>query len=188
MRAVLAGQPDPPRYFAQMKRINRDGPRVLGGPPAPPRLDSRAIDAALAAGAMVIDTRPARQFLAKAIPGTINIPANRAFTTWAGWLLPYDREFLLIVDEGSPHGVEALARALAGIGLDHLAGYAGADAIEQRPAGELQTIPGIGLGELDPGAHRGDRRAARCAKPRGMGRRAACRARSTFRSASWTSA
>ena len=148
VRAVLAGQPDPPRYFAQMKRINRDGPRVLGGPPAPPRLDSRAIDAALAAGAMVIDTRPARQFLAKAIPGTINIPANRAFTTWAGWLLPYDREFLLIVDQGSPHGVEALARALAGIGLDHLAGYAGADAIEQRPAGELQTIPGIGLGEL----------------------------------------
>ena len=31
VRAVLAGQPEPPRYFAEMKRINRDGPRILGG-------------------------------------------------------------------------------------------------------------------------------------------------------------
>src|SRR5215208_2616418 len=29
VRAVLAGQPEPPPYFAEMKRINRDGPRVL---------------------------------------------------------------------------------------------------------------------------------------------------------------
>src|SRR5690606_13169215 len=30
VREVLEGQPDPPRYFAEMKRINREGPRVLG--------------------------------------------------------------------------------------------------------------------------------------------------------------
>jgi hydroxyacylglutathione hydrolase len=29
--AVLAGQPEPPMYFAEMKRINKEGPRVLGG-------------------------------------------------------------------------------------------------------------------------------------------------------------
>ena len=34
VRVVLAGQPDPPRYFAEMKRINRDGPPVLGEFPA----------------------------------------------------------------------------------------------------------------------------------------------------------
>src|SRR5437762_964638 len=35
VRVVVAGQPDPRRYFAEMKRINRDGPRVLGGMPRP---------------------------------------------------------------------------------------------------------------------------------------------------------
>ena len=29
-RAVLAGQPDPPTYFAEMKRVNKDGPRDAG--------------------------------------------------------------------------------------------------------------------------------------------------------------
>ena len=36
---VLAGQPEPPLYFAEMKRINRDGPRVLGGFPTPAKGD-----------------------------------------------------------------------------------------------------------------------------------------------------
>ena len=148
VRAVLAGQPDPPRYFAEMKRINRDGPRVLGGPPVPPRVTPRTLVDALTAGATVIDTRPAREFLARAIPGTINIPANRSFTTWSGWLLPYDRDFFLLVDERSPQGVEVVARALAGIGLDRIAGYAGIDALDAHTAGELQTIPGIGAPEL----------------------------------------
>ena len=44
VRAVLAGQPDPPRYFAEMKRINRDGPRVLGGQSVPPRVTPRALE------------------------------------------------------------------------------------------------------------------------------------------------
>ena len=38
VRAVLAGQPDPPRYFAQMKRMNLEGPRLLGQLPPTPRL------------------------------------------------------------------------------------------------------------------------------------------------------
>ena len=38
VRAVLAGQPDPPRYFAEMKRINQSGPRLLGGIRRPARL------------------------------------------------------------------------------------------------------------------------------------------------------
>lgn len=31
VRQVLKGQPEPPRYFAEMKRINRDGPPILNG-------------------------------------------------------------------------------------------------------------------------------------------------------------
>ena len=148
VRAVLAGQPDPPRYFAEMKRINRDGPRVLGGTPAPVRVEPGAIDVALAAGAPVVDTRPAREYVGKSLPGTLSIPANRSFTTWAGSLLPYDREFFLLVDEQAGPSVELLARSLAGIGLDRLAGYGDAAALDRRPADRLQTIRAIGLDEL----------------------------------------
>ena len=36
---VLTGQPEPPKYFAEMKRINKEGPTVLGGFPKPPRVE-----------------------------------------------------------------------------------------------------------------------------------------------------
>jgi hydroxyacylglutathione hydrolase len=148
VRAVLAGQPDPPRYFAEMKRINRDGPRMLGGMPAPVRVEPGAIDVALAAGAPVVDTRPAREYVGKSLPGSISIPANRSFTTWAGSLLPYDREFFLLVDERAGQSVEQLARSLAGIGLDRLAGYGDAAALHAWPADRLQTIRAMALEEL----------------------------------------
>ena len=149
VRAVLAGQPDPPRYFAEMKRINRDGPRVLGGLPRPPRLDAAALASALSSGATVVDTRPAREFVAGAVPGTINIPAGRAFTPWAGWLLPYGRELYLLGADGAP-AVDDTIRGLVGIGLDRLAGWFGADVVEAwRASGApLQTIRPIGLREL----------------------------------------
>ncbi len=150
VRAVLQGQPDPPRYFAEMKRINRDGPRVLGEFRRPPRLSAEQLGAALAGGATVVDTRPPREFFASVVPGTINIPAGRAFTTWAGWLLPYDSDFYLLTDEREGLSVDDLVRELAGIGLDRVAGYAAPDVLEQWLAvsGPLQTIPAIGQGEL----------------------------------------
>jgi hydroxyacylglutathione hydrolase len=157
VRAVLAGQPDPPRYFAEMKRINRDGPRVLDGIAAPPRIGAGALASALAGGAAVVDTRPAREYLPRAVPGTINIPAGRAFTTWAGWLLPYDRDFYLLVDERASQGIDALVRDLAGIGLDRVAGYGGAETIDawREAGGPLQTIPAISLAELADGVRSG---------------------------------
>lgn len=143
VRTVLAGQPVPPPYFAEMKRINRDGPRVLGGLGRPPRVDAAGIAGAIAAGAAVVDTRPARDFVARSIPGTISIPANRAFTSWAGWLLPYDRDLFLIADDRG--GTDELLRGLAGIGLDRVAGVAGLDVLDTWAAerSPLQTIAAI---------------------------------------------
>ena len=41
IQMVLAGQPEPPTYFAEMKRINKEGPAILGGFAHPPRLAGR---------------------------------------------------------------------------------------------------------------------------------------------------
>ena len=145
VRAVLAGQPDPPRYFAQMKQINRDGPRILGESALPARLGFRELEAALEARRPVVDTRPAREFAVGAVPGTLNIPANRSFTTWAGSLLPYDRDFVLIIRDDAGIGVPELARQLAGIGLDRLAGYFGPEVFDAWTAarGPLDAIPAV---------------------------------------------
>lgn len=149
VRAVLAGQPEPPRYFAEMKRINQSGPRLLGAVERPAPLPPSALDEVLAQGHSVVDTREAARFREAAIPGTINIPAGRTFTTWAGSLLPYDRDLYLLADDDRTDVME-LARDLAGIGLDRVAGYLGMDAIESwhHTHGELQRIPTISLAEL----------------------------------------
>jgi hydroxyacylglutathione hydrolase len=130
VRMVLAGQPEPPKYFAEMKRINRDGPRILGHFERPPRQPASALHGLLERGALVIDTRHAADFASAHVPGTINIPLNRSFTTWAGWLVPYDRDFHLVVDDQCTHCIDDAVRDLAMVGLDRVAGYFGADVVQ----------------------------------------------------------
>lgn len=127
---VLAGQPDPPMYFAEMKRINRDGPRLLGGLSAPPRLAAADLDAVLAAGGTVIDTRPGAAYAAAHVPGTLSVPLGKNFTTWAGSVVPYGRPFHLIADEAHPDVLREAVRDLAMIGLDEAAGWFGEEAVE----------------------------------------------------------
>ncbi len=150
VRGVLDGQPDPPRYFADMKRINQSGPRLLGGVRRPALLPAGRLPSVLQQGGIVVDARRAGEFGFGAVPGTINIPVNRAFTTWAGSLLPYDRDFYLIVEDDQAQTLDELVRDLAGIGLDQVAGYFGTDAVEAWRAskGQLQTIPTLALAEV----------------------------------------
>jgi hydroxyacylglutathione hydrolase len=130
VRMVLAGQPEPPKYFAEMKRINKEGPRILGGLPRPTHLPGVALDGLLGNGAIVVDTRTALEYAAGHVPGTLNIPLSGSFTTWAGWLLPYDRDVYLLVDDaGCSHCVRTAVRDLAMIGLDRVAGVFGTDAL-----------------------------------------------------------
>jgi len=159
VRQVLEGQPEPPRYFAEMKRINRDGPPLLGGFRRPARLPAGRVTGLVDARALVVDTRPAREFAAGHVPGTISIPLNRSFTTWMGSLVPYDRPIHLIVDDARcPHCIDEAVRDLAMIGLDRVEGYLGADAIAAWAAAgrTLETLPAIDADELARRLEAGD--------------------------------
>jgi len=128
VREVLAGQPEPPAYFKEMKRINKQGPPLLRGFREPEKLPGERILELLDRGEIVVDLRSSAANAAGAIPGTLHIPVGPAFTTWAGWLLPYDRAvYLLAVDSASVH---AAVRDLAMIGLDRIAGWLGEDALD----------------------------------------------------------
>jgi hydroxyacylglutathione hydrolase len=158
VRQVLDGQPDPPPYFAEMKRINKAGPRVLNGFPRPPRMSFADFEQAVAAHATIVDTRRAAVYAAAHIPGTINLPLEKSFTTWAGWLLPFDADLYLIVDENGARGVDAAARDLAMIGLDRLAGYVGADLLDQWSASgrALGRVPQMTVNDLASRIDAGD--------------------------------
>jgi hydroxyacylglutathione hydrolase len=150
VEAVLAGQPDPPTYFAEMKRVNKEGPRLLHGFRRPDLQQVEALESALKAGAVVVDTRAASAYAAGHVPGTISIPLNASFTTWAGWLLPYSSDFYLIVDDTAGTLIDTAVRDLAMIGLDRIAGYFDAEMIDAWAAGErpLGTVPQITVHDL----------------------------------------
>ncbi len=136
---VLSGQPEPPTYYAAMKQMNKAGPPLLDAVlpprfmkhpaaklsprPEPSLLRAGDLVEVLKRGALVIDTRPAAEFATGHVRGTLNIPLNGSFVTWAGWLVPYNADFYVIVDDGPAERVTELRRALSLIGLDRMAGY-----------------------------------------------------------------
>lgn len=150
VRAILSGQPEPPHYFAEMKRMNREGPRSLKGFRMPPLLPAERLPSMLTEGTTVVDIRPAPEFAAGHVPGTISIPFNRSFVTWAGWLIPYTRDFVLLAQSRDAGPVARAVRELAMIGLDRLAGVFDTKAIEQWSAAgkPLVTVPELSATDL----------------------------------------
>ena len=145
--AVLADQPEPPVYFARMKQINKEGPRLLHGFRQPERLPASRLASLLDAGATVIDLRHASDYAQGHVRGTINIPLGKSFTTWAGWLASYDEPLYLIAGDDAAQGVEDAVRDLAMIGLDRVDAYFGSDVLTS--AGDrLATIAQIATSGL----------------------------------------
>ena len=155
VRMVLTGQPEPPRYFARMKQLNREGPRILGGFPHPDRLAAEQLPRILDNGALVVDTRPAAEYAVGHVPGTLNLPLDNSFPTWAGWLIPSERDLYLIADK--PQSEEAV-RDLAMVGLDRIAGWFGIDALDAwtRSGRAPGTVPQVSPRQLTERSGGGD--------------------------------
>jgi hydroxyacylglutathione hydrolase len=153
---VLEGQPDPPPYFAEMKRINRAGPPVLGAMPVPVLRDPATITAPPTDGEFVVDVRAADLFAAAHIPGSLNLPLGGSFLKWAGWVFPYDRDVVLIA--GSAMGAALAARQLALIGVDRVAGWFADDvfSVWERSRQALERVEQTGSEELARQLGRGE--------------------------------
>lgn len=120
VQSLLAGQPEPPTYFAMMKHWNKVGPRLVQQIAAPVHAEaSISVVEAWTKRGVVVDTRPPGLFAKKHVPGVINLPYDKSFPTWAGWLLDYERPVYLLADQQS---VSAVLKDLQSIGLDQVAG------------------------------------------------------------------
>ena len=148
VQRVLEGQPEPPPYFARMKRVNRDDPPTepLRTPPTRPPGELATV---VRGGALLLDVRSGAAFAKGHVPGSLSLPLGRALATWAGWLLPYDRD-LHILASTADAAVEA-ARVLGLIGLDRVRGAFDEGALAHWAAseGELETTQRTGVSGVD---------------------------------------
>jgi len=117
---LLDGQPDAPTYFARMKRLNRDGARMLGSLPPARQLDANGLRAALDAGAVAIDARESDAFKTGHVAGALSVPDEPTFATRSAWFVDEDARIVLIA---GPERVEGLVRALVRVGLDKIEGF-----------------------------------------------------------------
>lgn len=134
---ILAGQPEPPMYFANMKRDNKLGPRVLGALPIPSLTTFDDITALDPKSVAIIDTRAWDSFRDGHIPGSLSFPLIKSFNTDAGSMVRDTEDIYLIIEEAE---LEAAVRDLVRVGLDRFKGWVPPSEIETAPADRLATI------------------------------------------------
>ena len=144
---LLADQPEPPKYFAMMKKLNKVDRPLLTSVPKHKELSTAELKEAMAKGIKVIDARNKVDFAKGFIPGSLNIQGNNSFGTWAGWFVSYDEPIILVAD---PAQMEDLTRKLMRIGLDNIMGYIPSPAVYDGP---LQTAKLVGYDDLKTKLH-----------------------------------
>ncbi|MEQ1797855.1 MAG: MBL fold metallo-hydrolase [Lacibacter sp.] len=123
IKAVTNGLEAPPAYFPINAKINKEGYGALDAV-LKTGLTALSIDAfkqlAEQDKTLILDTRNANVFTQGFVPGSISIGLEGRFAEWAGGLLPFDENILLVCDEGKEE--ETIIR-LARVGFDKVKGY-----------------------------------------------------------------
>lgn len=130
IKELTSDQPEPPTYFAQMKKVNKEGlPEFkvrevpVGTPDTLP--------------GQIFDLRSKEDFKKGFKKGAINIPYNRKFLQFAGWYIDYDQPMTMIAD---PKDSRELQEDLASIGFDNIELIVPADQAERYFNDSYQNI------------------------------------------------
>lgn len=150
---ILEGQPEPPLYFARMKRDNRGGPAVLGTIPNPPKMSATEVASAAEKGNTILDTRERTKFMDAHLKGSLLAPLNKKFNTIAGSYIQEDENIYLVINEEDSEGA---VLDLIRIGLDHIEGFVTPDEWEaylnkEGNAATIETIDFEDTAELMEG-------------------------------------
>jgi hydroxyacylglutathione hydrolase len=157
VETVLAGQPEPPAYFARMKRINATGvPALL----ARRRESDATLRSAISRGALVVDVRSPAEFAAGHLPGSLNVPLASSFLAWAGSVVPPDRDVVIVTSAAEDAAGDVAIRELGLIGVDRTrgalalaqltsAGTTTLATLRTIPASALETVRTTGATVLD---------------------------------------
>jgi hydroxyacylglutathione hydrolase len=133
-------QPDAPRYFAQMKKVNKEGARLVRELSVPVRMNHATLLSTVKKGTLVVDLRDAAEYAHAYIPGTLSIPASSTgFINYIGLFVDYNAPFYFIVPSESD--VPYVLTALRSIGIDNVPGYFTADDLKSDTVkGDTKTM------------------------------------------------
>jgi len=121
VRQMTSNLPARPDYFLEDAAINRAGASPLSGLPALKPINATELKAMLDKGAMALDVRPATDFIAGHVPGSVSIPLSGQFASWAGAVLGLSSRPVLIA--ASAEQINEARMRLARIGIEAVAGY-----------------------------------------------------------------
>jgi glyoxylase-like metal-dependent hydrolase (beta-lactamase superfamily II)/rhodanese-related sulfurtransferase len=132
VQELLADQPFIPKYFGYDVALNKAGAPAYA--PSVKQVPRLAPGTTMAAGAVVVDSRPEAEFKKGHVAGAINIQQGGKFETWLGSIVgPAERFYLLAADEAT---LEDLIQKTAKIGYEPLI----AGALVGTPAADA-TLP-----------------------------------------------
>jgi hydroxyacylglutathione hydrolase len=120
IRTMTADLPERPEYFARDVEINRAGAAPLDALPPLRELSSFELLDLQRRGAVVLDTRPANEFAAAHVPGSLHIGLRGQYASWAGILLGLDTEIVLVAED--PEAAEESRMRLARVGIEKVRG------------------------------------------------------------------
>lgn len=146
---ILEGQPEPPLYFAHMKRVNKSGPALLKDIPLHVRTSASEVgDFCGKAGVVILDSRSDKaSFLANHLKGSLFAPAKGDFCGFAGSCLKPEESVILVVED--PALADHLVTLLHRIGFDHVRAWISADELSTVDSQFLGSIPSIRFEELE---------------------------------------
>ena len=142
---LLTDQPEPPKYFAKMKELNKVDRPLLTEVPTIKEMTAAELKAAMDKGVKLIDTRNKLDFEKGFIEGSINIQGNNSFATWMGWFVNYNEPFILLA---APSQMDDLTRKLMRIGLDNILGFVDAAKISELANGALSTSKMVSISDV----------------------------------------
>lgn len=122
VKAVTTGLATPPVYFPLNAKINKEGYQHLEDVKAAAltALSVENFDTLRKNGTYILDTRPATTFTLGFIPGSVSVGLDGRFAEWAGSIVPYDQDIILVTEAGKEE--ETVIR-LSRVGLDNVKGY-----------------------------------------------------------------
>ncbi len=122
VRYVLDTAPPEPRYYPRVKKVNADGPGVLGRLPTAPPLPPGAFQRAVAAGtAQLVDNRQMLAFGGGHVAGALNIGPRAELSIWAGWMLDPQKPILLVLERDAD--LPVVLSQFVRVGFTKFAGY-----------------------------------------------------------------